>query len=126
MGGPWSVPCPRSPWQVEHRSSYSAWPWSSCGWNSAVSVAGSATPGADVSGRNANTPGSASSANTTSCARANRGRFMGGASSDHEDRREQPDPHDVDEVPVVRGDLHAGVLVGRVRAGRGPAEDHEH
>src|SRR5205823_1902740 len=81
-----------------------------------------AVAGRDVAGRNTNTPGTASSANTSRYARRKRlAVTRRPRSSDDEDRGEDADPDHVDEVPVVGEDLDARVFLSRVRAGRRPA-----
>src|SRR2546423_2971736 len=129
--GPWPVPRPRAPWQGEQCSSYTEEPSVARDPAICASVDAGGAAGAAPLGRNRNAPGTMSSTTTIRYARANlEGLIRPGLSlprsSNDEDGREQADPHDVDEVPVVRRHLHARVLLRRVRAGRCAAQDDEH
>src|SRR5438874_13823063 len=100
MAGAIRVPSPFDPWQLAQCSSYSGRPASTCAEAEATGLG----TWARAPGRNTNAPGSARTPSTIRYTLANRGRLTSlrqPRSSDHEDRREDAHPHDVDEVPVV-------------------------
>src|SRR5436309_2680347 len=117
MGGPWSVPFPPEPWQVAQRSSYRPWPARAKGVRGDGLVCATepvCASGPPLAGPfRANTPRgrpiSATAPRTRPSRIPRRAAPVTTASPDDEQRREQPDPHDVDEVPVVGGHLDAGV-----------------
>src|SRR6187401_1845358 len=131
--GPWScTPCRLLPWQVTQLPLKSCWPLAI----SAASPWACATCGAGVRAvySNAQDMRPKPSASTPETRRRKRVRGPRGdevvtsrprSSADEVDDGEQPDPHHVDEVPVVRHDDRGGGLRGRELAELGPDEKED-
>src|SRR5919201_3837115 len=105
MGGPCTVPSPFGPWHDAQRSWKSVRPILSCSAEVDGAAAGAAEPACRPASPQPETRAMAASRTATRTTICRRGRSLILASPNDEDGREKPDPHEVDEGPVVGGHL---------------------
>src|SRR6478735_3646619 len=121
------------PWQLEQPLTKSERPWATV--DVSVAWAAAARPDPPKAAYSVPTATRATSSSIGVAKRLRRSRVIGAPRSSNStirpsleevDRAEEPDPHDVDEVPVVRDDDGAGrLLVGETTRRIGAPEDEE-